>query len=238
MKLQTIHPSTPKQADPQPSLPLARCPHGGAPGACPLCSGAGGGGGGATKRGAGLMGWNEAYALWKSIQVAQARNTDYLKASAGNQNRLQNEAFSLSLRQMATALLLRFLQGTAPALMLLNRAITSPIKTLANTANAFIQTINRPVQMLAARLIDISDKLATILGDARKLLDDIRQHNIENLKSLLARFAWIGQLAKIQNLVGKVLRQFATGQIFRSVARRLKSVLGGLKRFFTASDSE
>lgn len=218
----------------------ARCPHGGMPGSCPSCSGGGGGGGGAAKKStAGLMGWNEAYAVWKSIQTGKTREADYQKAVTGNQQGIGQEGFVQTLRMTAALMLARFVQNLMVMNARMQQAVVSMARAvgqvLSSVQNVFVQAGRQLLglgQNITQLMASVGEKLASILGDTKKLLEDILHHNVENLKALFARLAFVERMQQIRELAAKVFRQFMPRQVFRAVSRRIKSLLGGLKKLF------
>lgn len=214
-----------------------RCPHGSVPGSCPACSG-GGGGGGVKKSTAGLMSWNEAYATWHAIQLAEARQKDYLQSSAFQQERLQREVQTQAIRNLVQALWARFANGAPP--FLANVGLVT-----VNTLRAAVSILNAPRTLVATLreriiqpLIDITDKLATMLGDAKKLLDDIFHHNLEVLKSLIAQFQWQERMAQVQSLMKRVLGQFSPRKILSGLADRAKSLFAKIWGLFEQPKKE
>lgn len=219
----TASPATARQA---PTME-GGCPHGAPRGACPLCSGAGGGGGGGRSKTAGLMTWNEAYAVWNSLRIEKARNEDYLKGLAISQARMNQEQ-----AKPTQGLLMNFLARYAPALA---NFFANPPQLFAvmargmaqlstNMQNALISFRNTLIQTFQG-VIDISDKLAAILGDSRKLLEDILHHNVENLKALLSRLQLDVLMQHVDGLMKQVLHQFAPRQVLKTIERRIRSVL-------------
>jgi hypothetical protein len=203
------------------------CPHGAPRGACPACNGGGGGGGSAGKK-AGLMTWNEAYGLWNALRVARIRNEDYLKGANLNQFRQNQEATALQ-RGLVFSVLVRlqpalatFLQSPTLLLTTLARGFGQTMTGFRNALSGFREAIVQPFLAVAG----IADKLATILGDARKLLDDLLHHNLENLKALIRNSRFVLLMQQVEGLLKQVLQTFSPRRAFKTVGRRLSSVLG------------
>ncbi len=196
-----------------------------------MCGGAGGGGGSGARKTSGLMGWSEAYALWNALRIARVRNEDYLKGMSDHQFR--------QMRENDRSFLLPFLGKLFPRLPVFLAWISQPFSPFAQLLN---QGLNRLQNWLMPQrtpsvprsgfLSGMAEKLATLLGDARKLLDDIRQHNVENLKSLLARLRRNQMLQFVEGLVGGMLRQFAPSRVMGAIQRRVKSAVDKLFGLF------
>lgn len=211
-----------------------RCPHGASPGACPACSGGGGGGGSAKK--AGLMSWNEAFAVWNAIQVAETRKKDYLQGAAAQQERQQHETQIRAIRNLAMAMLGSMSRGLPPGLATIMpiaaTAMKNGLEWLANLPRNLATIIQQRLAQGLQPIIDISGKIASLLGDIQNRLDDIWHHNGEVLKSLLAQLQWEQRMGQVQSLLKRVLGQFGPRQIFRAIEQRVKSLFGKILGLF------
>jgi len=103
-------------------------------------------------------------------------------------------------------------------------ALKNGLEWLSNGPRNLAAMIQQRLGQGLQPIIDISDKLAAILGDARKRLDDIFHHNGEMLKSLLAQLQWEERMGQVQSLMKRVLGQFGPRQIFRGIERRVKGL--------------
>jgi hypothetical protein len=174
------------------------------------------------------MSWNEAYAVWSAIQVAETRKKDYLVASAAQQERQQQETQIRSIRNLAQAMWNSLARGLPPGLVAIVPAAAAALRNgidwLSNAPQAFSIFIQARLGQGVQPFIDISDKLAAIFGDFQKRLEDMMHHNDQILKSLLAQFQWQERLGQVQSLISRLLGQFGPRQIFRGIERRVKSV--------------
>lgn len=216
----------------------ASCAHGYA-GGCPICNSGGGGGGGAAKKNTtGLMTWGEAWAVWNSIQVNKARQADYLKGVAANQARIQQEILANNNRMPAT-LLSRLMQPALPVLQSFSQMLANSGRALERTFQGIQQPLQTILQRLSANvsLHGIADRLAAMLGDGKKLLDDILQHNLETIKRRLARLQFAERLAQVKELAEKVLQAIANeaARQLQELKQRMIRAWEGIKHWFSGS---
>ena len=144
------------------------CPHGMAPGACPICSGKAGGGGGSslnTPRVAGEMSWNQCY--YEGMLMKRAAES----------------AQEAALQSQQTA----FLNAVAHNKML------QPVLTLAVKISQMTQNLQAVSNMLASafegiksQFINITDKLAAIYGDLKNALSSVFEKGIDRVKKKLS----------------------------------------------------
>jgi hypothetical protein len=216
------------------------CPHG-VVGACALCNPAGGGGGGGSvkRNTAGLMTWNEAWSVWNALQVAKTRQADYLKGVQSHQLDLQQQVISANQKSPLMAGLLRLTQFVSPFAQRFSQAMDRVFNSLGQGVRAAQNMIRMLTQSFMSNT-NIADKLATLLGDSKKLLDDILHHNVENLKSLLARFQFAERLAQVGQLMEKALKSLASeaAQWIQEAAERTQRALDRIKRWFKAGSRQ
>jgi hypothetical protein len=166
------------------------CPHGMPFGACPICSGTGGGGG-AKKADfsakPGEMSWGECYSIGQMMKAAQQEQA--LNRQIDQQALLQN------------AMLIKFAGLIAEKLANITNfftaAMAKPAAILNNTAQVITNTLVKPViqvaNQVAERLannfnslkeavVNISDKIAAIIGEQRNALEKFVAENFENAK--------------------------------------------------------
>jgi hypothetical protein len=195
---------------------------------------AGGGGGGGTGKAStsGLMNWNQAWALWSSLQLSQAHQKEYLKGVQANQARQQQGNVQLPARLIMVAARLFQSMGM--------QGVAQRLNTLAQNVNQFTNSVQNGIKAMV-RLslrgldrINITDKLATILGDGKKLLDDILRNNVDALKNLMTRFQFLERLAQVNHLMEKMFKTLATEatQWIHEIGERVEQVLEQLKRLF------
>jgi hypothetical protein len=185
-----------------------------------------------------MMGWDEAYATWHAIQVGKTRQEDYLKSTVFQQDCLQREVQAQAIRTLAQSLWLRFVNGASPLFVNISQTATNTLRGLLPLLNSPRNALGVLRDRVMQPIIDITDKLATILGDAKKLLDDILHHNVEVLKSLIAKLQWEERMAQVQSLMKRVLGQFSARKVFSGLVERVRSLFGRLMGFFDQSKEE
>lgn len=212
---------------------IQACSHG-MVGACPQCMGSGGGSGGGVKRNtAGLMTWNQAWAVWNALQTNNARQSAYLKGTAINQARMQQDALASLQRMPLGNLLVRLMQAYLP----IARGFTQATALAGRVVEQMVRGLENVARQLASALVDgnrIADKLASILGDGKKLLEDILHHNIETLKSIMARLNFAERLAQVNKMMENALRTLAaeTAQWIHEAGEQVQALFEKLKRWF------
>jgi hypothetical protein len=211
--------------------PVPSCAHGYAGPGCPQCGGGGGGGGvgGAKRNTAGLMTWNEAWAVWNALKTNNARQADYLKGVAANRHHVPLGNGALS---GMTALMARFVQAALPTVRVVADALGSMGRSLTRIAQGMQQSVLLLLKGVSNK--GMADKLASLLGDGKKLLEDVLHHNVENLKSLLARLQLAERLAQVSELMEKALRELASeaAQWVQDVAEQFQRALERIGRWF------
>lgn len=185
------------------------------------------------------MNWNEAYALWKSLQVGQVRQADYLQGLERQQQAAQQHLFSSELRLSLANQVARLIVG---AQTVISQWIAIPQRLFSQIGAQLQQTIQTTLQHTAnllQRVVDIADKLATILGEAKKFLDDQLHHLLEEGKALLRRLQALAHLTQVTELAYKIMRQFFSGDILQTAYRSIQGALHKLghqlRRWFQRS---
>ena len=202
------------------------CPHGSAPGACGACGGGGGGGGAVRKNPSGLMGWNQAWAVWNSIQVNKAHQTEYLKGSAQLNEQQQAQNFAATVRQMVATAIARFTQSILmPMAQGLNRTMAAIGTAMAGVGQGLSQMAGRVATVIqnalngeilknvAAQVLAVVERLATALGELRQRAEEWLEKNVEAIKTLLYKHL----VKRLQNAVSFAgLKEF-TGKVIQQV---------------------
>lgn len=211
---------------------LNRCPHGSPVGACAACMGGGGGGGGsAPKNRAGLMTWNEAFALWQSIQNAKLLHADAQKSSMNKEFRIAMEsrlwaAGFLMLNTLNQAV--KFISSGLQSLWAFSKSSIARLATpLTSALGKGAGLIAKTTQQIINRFVDVSDKLAVIFGEQQKLLRELLTKNLERLRKL----AFLFEIAQRLSFIGEIRKKAA--QLFHSsnLKKRISKVFGIFKRF-------
>ncbi len=213
---------------------LGQCPHGMMPGACPACSGGGGGSGGGKTKTAGLMSWNEAYAVWNALQVNENRQKDYLKNSSVNAFLRQQEARQQPQAPLSPLPFLNELTRTIASwlgALGFGKAPNTPDPMTGRTQNALIPQPGETVAaQLAAMARSASQKLAAVLADAVNIIETAFENNLEVLKSLMAQLKWENLIGNAYRLMGRLLGPARTHSVLETLNEKMKPLLNGLAR--------
>lgn len=227
MQLPPLTPNRPKLASPT----LALCPHGVAPGICPSCSGGGGGGGGKAKS-PGLMSWNEAFSVWSAIQTAETRKKDYLKGVETSIFLKQNQAnHGTPLANSQNGLFTRFTQSVLSFLQGLG------IRTNPNAENPAGKHINQPTDLKTVAMPTLSEqiaalgrlaaqKLAALLNDSLKLVEEGLRNNLEVIKSLIAQMKWKEALGNALYSLGSIFQSGRVRSLLETLKEQAQAILG------------
>ena len=152
------------------------CPHGVAPGACPICSNMGGGGGlrpGERPQKAGEMSYHECAMIGAMMRAREAQQKLHEQTLLQRAEALK--AFEQNLVNMAQKMaefasnIQKFLPLKPVALVINNIAIPV-IKTIANLPN-IISNIIEKIAQIKEKFIDITDKLTAVFGEAKAFIE-------------------------------------------------------------------
>jgi hypothetical protein len=183
------------------------------------------------------MSWGEAYSVWNSIQTTKNRQADYLKAVSNNQQQLQNQTQATGLRLAAAALLARALVGLAGMTQSVGRLLSLPVRLAGQLTDGVRTTLSAMMRTLPGGqpTLNALQRLGSMLGDARQMLEEILARNVEHLKKLMVRAQWVQRLFSPENmkaLASQLAKAFARNPILRTVGKAVKSILGKLRRWF------
>jgi hypothetical protein len=173
-----------------------QCSHGAAFGTCSICTGQGGGstlsGAVLKKLNPSLMTWNEAYALWNSLRWAGVRRLDEQKMLQQIQRTDQVAARFIAFANQVGILLNTMIgnmtgrfQQAVQALSRIGPALSGKLSEVTQMVQQTLVNIQGRLQQIANRLMDITDKLAIILGEQEKHLREVLSRGIEQLKKLI-----------------------------------------------------
>ena len=164
------------------------CPHGVAPGACPICSNMGGGGGlrpGERPQKAGEMSYHECAIIGAMMRAREAQQKLHEQTLLQRAEALK--AFEQNLINMAqkmaefSANIQKFLP-LKPVAMIINNIAIPIVKTIANLPN-IISNIGEKITLLKEKFIDIMDKLTAILGEAKAFIEKKVSELVSMVKS-------------------------------------------------------
>lgn len=165
------------------------CPHGVAPGACPICSGMGGGGGrvGERPQKAGEMSYHECAMIGAMMRAREAAQKEHEQTLLHRAEAIK--AFEQSLINMAQKMAefgARFNNNilTKPLALIVNNIALPIFKAIANLPN-LIANINTKIAQIKEKFVDIQDKLNAILGEAKAFVEKKVSELISTIKSKL-----------------------------------------------------
>ncbi len=203
MKTLAITPANASASRNAASVGAGLCPHGFSQMSCSKCGG-GGGGGAAPKRTAGLMSWNEAYALWRSIQNARIREEDYLRNREASVRQSAVETNRLLFMQSIGATLMRWVPSAALATMaaVLRAVVLNPITLARNVIASVPAAMSQALQGIKAAVVtvaDIADRVATVIGEKLKALQEFLSENLKKLRAQIFKLNILKSLKSIWN---------------------------------------
>lgn len=160
------------------------CPHGCAPGACPICSGMGGGSlrVGERPQKAGEMSYHECAmigAMMKARAAQQKAHEQNLQSRAEALQAFEQKLLQISekISQMISKLSQTF--ALKPVAVMLNITVR-PLLILVHSA---VSGLNNLINKLNSIKIDIQDKLNAIFGEAKAFLEKKVTELVSSVKS-------------------------------------------------------
>ena len=166
------------------------CPHGVAPGACPICSGMGGGGGlrpGERPQKAGEMSYHECAMIGAMMRAREAQQKLHEQTLASRAEAIK--AFEQSMINMAQKMavlgskLNNFIL-TKPVALIINKLTIPIFKALSNLPNTILNIADK-ISQFKDKFIDIQDKLNAIFGEAKAFVEKKVSELVSNIKSKL-----------------------------------------------------
>lgn len=170
---------------------IGTCPHGLPQGACPICSGMMSGGSSSrdVRRNAGEMTWNECYAMG---QVLKAQREKTLNDKQAELQAMQNTLVLKNSIKFLTPII-NFTSNFLNSQPLINKIVTNiatqPAKLavkvlneLKNIVQNVLNTVTENINKLKEGLINITDKLAALYGEAKNALEKTIAENFKNVK--------------------------------------------------------
>ena len=163
------------------------CPHGVAPGACPICSGMGGGGlrPGEKVQKPGEMSYHECAMIGAMMRAREAAKKEHelnlaqrLEALKAFQQNMINIAEKLAGFQKNLPVILK------PISIVINVFIL-PVVNLLKNIPEIISNIQEKLTQIKEKLIDIQDKLNAIFGEAKAFIEKKVSELVSNIKSKL-----------------------------------------------------
>ena len=165
------------------SIKSGTCPHGMAPGACPICSGMGGGGSsrvGERPQKAGEMSYHQCAMIGAMMRAREQRIENHEKnllQHAENMESLAQKMLAFSNRISNTFIL-------KPFAYTITNIVVGATKSIAAILN-IISTITDKLAQIKQKLVDIQDKLNAIFGEAKAFVEKKVSELISSIKSKL-----------------------------------------------------
>lgn len=166
------------------------CPHGVAPGACPICSNMGGGGGlrpGERVQKPGEMSYHECAmigAMMRAREAQQKMHEQNLALRAEALKAFEQNMINFAQKMAVFGNKLNNFLLTKPIALIVNNIAVPIIKAIANIPN-FIQNVADKLTQIKEKLIDIQDKLNAIFGEAKAFVEKKVSELVSNVKSKL-----------------------------------------------------
>ena len=164
------------------------CPHGVAPGACPICSNMGGGGGlrvGERVQKPGEMSYHECAmigAMMRAREAQQKLHEENLRLHAEAMKNFERNMLNLAQRIADfTASMQKFLP-LKPLAFVINTFLLPVVKAFADLANALSGT-GEKFSTIKEKFIDIQDKLNAIFGEAKAFIEKKISELVSVIKS-------------------------------------------------------
>lgn len=165
------------------TMKIGNCPHGLPQGACPVCSG-----GGMKKADfsakPGEMSWNECAAIGAMLKAQ--KNSQIQKQQDAQNFAMKAAAFQKNMMNAAQKLADIGVFLTKHTIPLISRPINFILNTIIGNAVRLIAnipvTISNVINFISGKFVDISDKLAAIIGEIRNSLEKSISDSFSNLK--------------------------------------------------------
>lgn len=163
------------------------CPHGVAPGACPICSGMGGGGGrvGERPQKPGEMSYHECAmigAMMRAREAQQKMHEQTLLHRAEALRAFEQNLINIAQKMSDIAGKLNNFILTKPVAVLVNAFVLPIVKAIANLPG-IIRSIGEKFAQIKEKFIDIQDKLAAVFGEAKAFIEKKISELVSVIKS-------------------------------------------------------
>ena len=151
------------------------CPHGVAPGACPICSNMGGGGmrPGERVQKPGEMSYHECAmigAMMRAREAQQKLHEENLLRQAEALKSFEQNLVNVAQKMAEFASNIQKFLPLKPVSMVINNIVVPVIKSIANLPN-IISNIAEKITQLKEKFIDIMDKLTAVFGEAKAFIE-------------------------------------------------------------------
>ena len=172
------------------SIKSGTCPHGMAPGTCPICSGMGGGGSsrvGERPQKAGEMSYHQCAMIGAMMRAREQRIENHEKnllQHAENILKFQQNMESLAQKMLAFSNRISNTFILKPFAYTITNIVVGATKSIAAILN-IISTITDKLAQIKQKLVDIQDKLNAIFGEAKAFVEKKVSELISSIKSKL-----------------------------------------------------
>ena len=184
------------------------CPHGMAPGACPICSGMGGGGMKKADFSAkpGEMSWNECAAIGAMLRAQKLAREKNIQA---HENRMINlakfEHQMMNISQKLAELAVVIAKNTPsfiskPVNFIINNLANPILNTLKNIPANFMKTLDNIKQ----KIVDIQDKLNAMFGELKNSVEKKISDVLNNIKKKFKLLFQVDETTETENEEKKV----------------------------------
>ncbi len=166
---------------------LGTCPHGLPLGACPICNGMGGGGSVKRDNKPREMSYNECYAVWQMMKAQQAARKELqqqfaVQDLAINISKIQDKILDFKLAVQNSTLPKPIIKAVTIFADSVLMPLAKAINAISNVVQNLAQTINKAVENLKQKVIDIMDKLTAVFGEIKASIQKKIEEKFKDVK--------------------------------------------------------
>ena len=165
------------------------CPHGVAPGACPICSGMGGGGlrPGERVQKPGEMSYHECAMIGAMMRAREAQQKLHEQNLANRAEALKVfEQQMMNAAQKVADFVAKLNNNamTKQIAFVLNHAVLPLLKVISNLPNLILNIADK-ISQIKEKIVDIQDKINAIFGEAKAFVEKKVSELVSSIKSKL-----------------------------------------------------
>lgn len=166
---------------------LGTCPHGLPLGACPICNGMGGGGSVKRDNKPREMSYNECYSVWQMMKAQQAARKELqqqfaVQDLAINISKIQDKILDFKLAVQNSTLPKPIIKAVTIFADSVLMPLAKAINAISNVVQNLAQTINKAVENLKQKVIDIMDKLTAVFGEIKASIQKKIEEKFKDVK--------------------------------------------------------
>lgn len=166
---------------------LGTCPHGLPLGACPICNGMGGGGSVKRDNKPREMSYNECYAVWQMMKAQQAARKELqqqfaVQDLAINISKIQDKILDFKLAVQNSTLPKPIIKAVTIFADSVLMPLAKAINAISNVVQNLAHTINKAVENLKQKVIDIMDKLTAVFGEIKASIQKKIEEKFKDVK--------------------------------------------------------